>query len=57
MRIVSLLSGAKIVERYVQFRRALPAMCKKADLVPGKLIFNDYTALVVEWLKENSRVK
>ena len=50
-------NGSKIVERYAQFRNALPAMCKKADLEPGKLIFNDYTALVVEWLKENSRVK
>jgi hypothetical protein len=50
-------SGSKIVERYAQFRKALPAMCKKVDLEPGKLIFNDYTTLVVEWLKENSRVK
>ena len=50
-------SGSRIVERYALFRKALPIMCKKADLDLGKLIFNDYTSLVVEWLKENSRVK
>lgn len=50
-------SGSKIVERYAQFRKALPIMCKKANLDHRKLIFNDYAALVVEWLKENSLVK
>ena len=53
----SIPSGSKIVERYAQFRRALPIMCQRANLDSNKLIFSDYTALVVEWLRENSLLK
>jgi hypothetical protein len=45
--------GKAMAERYRLFTRALPAMCTEAKLDPKGLIFVDYSALVVAWLKEN----
>ena len=35
------------------FVEVLPAMCRLVHLEPDELMFNDYTTLVVQWLKEN----
>ncbi len=43
----------KMVRRYAQFRVQLPARCKDQGLNPRKLEFNDYSILVVGWLKVN----
>lgn len=45
--------GARITDRYRQFRFDLPRMCINAGLEIGSLIFLDYRTLVVGWLKEN----
>ena len=45
--------GARIADRYTQFRQDLPAMCEQAGLEVGALIFLDYRTLVVGWLDEN----
>ena len=44
---------SKIFERYQAFRRGLPAFCTNLQLEPTELIFNEYTTLVVAWLREN----
>lgn len=43
----------RIVERYELFREELPELCRRTQLDPDDLIFNDYTTCVSEWLKEN----
>jgi len=43
----------RITERYGLFREELPELCRRSRLDPDDLIFNDYTACVSEWLKEN----
>ena len=45
--------GARIADRYREFRQDLPAMCDQAGLEVGSLIFLDYRTLVVGWLDEN----
>ena len=45
--------GARIADRYREFRLELPKMCEKAGLEVGSLIFLDYQTLVVGWLDEN----
>jgi hypothetical protein len=45
--------GARIADRYRQFRLDLPTMCENAGLEVGSLIFLDYRTLVVGWLDEN----
>lgn len=45
--------GKKIQERYGKFTSKLPALCKKVGLTIDEMIFNDYTAVIYEWLKEN----
>jgi len=48
------LPGANyMVKRYRRFRRELPFLCRKLNLDKSDLHFNDYTALVVGWLKAN----
>ena len=42
-----------MVERYERFQRQLPSMCDALQLDRDELIFNDYTTLAAEWLKEN----
>lgn len=49
-----LIPGARrMVERYGLFRQELPELCRRSQLDPDDLIFNDYTTCVAEWLKEN----
>jgi len=45
--------GARITQRYRQFRSDLPEMCDSGGLEAGPLIFLDYRTLVVGWLQGN----
>jgi hypothetical protein len=45
--------GARVTQRYWQFRSDLPDMCVSAGLEVGSLIFLDYRTLVVAWLQGN----
>ncbi len=49
----SIPGSQRIIERYRLFREELPELCRRSALDPGDLIFNDFTACVSEWLKEN----
>ena len=51
---VMLPGGKKMAERYGRFLDELPAMLEEAEIEKGELIYNNYTTLVVGWLKENS---
>lgn len=53
-REVRLPSGKKIFERYEAFLADLPDLCEELDLEPDELIYNDYTTLVVEWLRKHA---
>ena len=44
-------SGSKIFERYEAFLSDLPDLCEELDLDKEELIYNDFTTLVVEWLR------
>lgn len=44
---------AAVFSRYQEFRRALPALCATLQLEPRELIYNEYTAFVVGWLRAN----
>lgn len=49
-----LIPGARrMVERYGLFSEEFPELCRRSQLDPDDLIFNDYTTCVAEWLKEN----
>lgn len=52
-RGIILPGGKKILERYCKFTSKLPALCEKVGLTIDEMIFNDYTAVIYEWLKEN----
>ena len=43
----------KMVARYEQFRAQLPILCRLNGLNPRNLEFNDYSNLVVGWLRTN----
>lgn len=45
--------GARIWEKYCQFRRELPVIAEEADLDPQQLTFIDYLQLATNWLKSN----
>lgn len=45
-------SGRKIAERYMAFLDDLPTYCEAARLDLDDLTYNDYTSLVVEWLRQ-----
>ena len=45
--------GAAMAERFALFQDELPLLCAKLRLERTTLIFNDYTALVAGWMKEN----
>lgn len=45
--------GRRIAERYLMFRRDLPATCKAAGLDQGVITFLDFRAMVTGWLDEN----
>ena len=46
--------GAKIVERYTQFKDDLPLICQDANILEEELTFNDYATLISEWLILNT---
>ena len=50
---VILPGGKKVLERYRKFTSKLPVLCEKVGLTIDEMIFNDYTAVIYEWLKEN----
>jgi hypothetical protein len=50
---VFLPGGDTIIERYNDFRGALPGMCTKLHLDPSVLNFRDLTELIVTWLKRH----
>ena len=50
---VRIPSGSRIADRYAHFLLALPTFCSKLNLEMDELVFNDYTTLVVGWLREN----
>jgi hypothetical protein len=51
---VSVPGGSAMVERFCLFQQDLPLLCRELRLERNELIFNDYTTLIAEWLKENS---
>jgi hypothetical protein len=51
---VSIPGGSAIIERFHLFQSELPLLCNLLRLERHELIFNDYTTLIAEWLKENS---
>jgi len=56
LTLPSKLAGpAKLRDRYLEFRRQLPYMCRVADLTPAELTFLDYRNLVSAWVEENPR--
>lgn len=46
-------SGSTIASRYTQFINDMPLLCEELQLDPDQLIFNDFTTLVVEWIRVN----
>lgn len=44
-------SGSRIAERYRLFETELSEWCRRLQLVPRELTYNDQTRLVEEWLK------
>lgn len=55
-RAVKIPSGSMIAERYELFRRDLPAMCARVQLVAEELTFTDYVLQVEEWLIDQARI-
>lgn len=53
-RDVMLPGAAKMAERYGLFLKELPVMLKKVNINRSELTYNEYTTLVVGWLKVNS---
>ena len=47
-------SGSRMVKRFEEFQRALPVLCDTLALDRNELIFNDYSTVTSEWLKQNS---
>ncbi|MBW8875843.1 MAG: hypothetical protein JF614_12830 [Acidobacteria bacterium] len=49
------IPGGKVIgERYLAFRKDLPALCREVRLTEDDLIFADYADLIFEWLQRNS---
>lgn len=51
---VRLPSGGVIFERFEAFLADLPLLCAELNLDEAELIYNDYTTLVVEWLRKHA---
>ncbi|MEA5413709.1 hypothetical protein [Synechococcus sp. BA-132 BA5] len=51
---IAIPGGGAMVERFRLFQSELPLLCRVLRLERHELIFNDYTTLIAEWLKENS---
>lgn len=47
----SIPGGGKIYERYTQFEKDLPNICKELNIQIKELTFVDFTYVVTEWLK------
>ncbi|MCP5053013.1 MAG: nucleotide-binding protein [bacterium] len=45
--------GVEILKRYRLFQSELPELCKELKLTIDEMTFNDYTAIINIWLKEN----
>jgi hypothetical protein len=43
-----------IAARFKAFNNNLPKMCSELHIKPKELTFNDYTAVISEWLKFNA---
>ena len=43
-----------MLQRFNLFQEELPLLCTALRLERSELIFNDYTMLISEWLKENN---
>ena len=50
----SIPGGSRIAERYDRFTAELPTLCQAAHLHQDELIFNDFMALLEEWLQLNT---
>jgi hypothetical protein len=48
---IQIPGGSAIGRRYLAFRKDLPSLCEKVDLMVDELTFKDYRAQVEEWLK------
>ncbi len=49
-----IIPGPKVmVQRYSQFAKDLPKICKLAKVQKNELIFNDYVLFVSDWIKNN----
>ncbi|MDE2722156.1 MAG: hypothetical protein OXI59_02140 [Gemmatimonadota bacterium] len=46
-------AGSRIFDRYKLFLSELPQLCTSLNLDQEELIYNDYTTLVVGWLRAN----
>lgn len=46
-------SPSALADRYLEFRRQLPLMCRVTKLNPSELTFLDYQQLVVAWIDVN----
>jgi hypothetical protein len=45
--------GRRIAERYLNFRRDLPGMCRTQGLNSSEITFLDYRTMIIGWLEEN----
>ncbi len=45
--------GKKMTGRYEQFMNELPELCEELHLHLGELTFNNFTTILVEWLRYN----
>ena len=52
-RDVIIPAGSRICDRYKLFLSELPQLCTSLNLNQEELIYNDYTTLVVGWLRAN----
>lgn len=51
----SLLGPSALVNRYIDFRADLPAMCRMENLKVSELTFLDYRQLVATWIEINAK--
>ena len=52
---ITIPGGKEILRRYRLFKSALPDICEGLKLTIDEMIFNDYTAIVYEWLRGNRK--
>ncbi len=53
--LITLPDGKIIFDRYEEFKRQLPLMCKELRFNPQDLIYKDYIHLITEWIKKESQ--